>query len=184
MNIEGYYDTATHAMRPVMMNQGVGSSATDVDTVTIELRDSSTNALVVSTTAMLQTNGDAVATFSTAPSGSFYIAVRHRNSVDTWSAAAVTVGSTPASYNFTDMASRAYGSNMIMLETGVYGFYSGDINQDGFIESSDFAPLTNSSDNFDEGYQATDLNGDGFVESADFPYLVNNSDNFIESIHP
>ncbi|TBX65986.1 hypothetical protein EZL74_11475 [Flavobacterium silvisoli] len=183
-NIEGYYDAGTHAMRPVLMNQGVGSSSTDVDHITVELHDASTYALVATTTAMLQTNGTAVATYSTAPSGSFYVVVKHRNSLETWSATPVAVGPTPASYNFTDAASKAYGNNMKMLETGVYGFYSGDINQDGFIEAQDFPPLTNDSDNFAEGNYNTDLNGDGFVEAQDFPILVNNSDNFIESIHP
>jgi hypothetical protein len=183
-NIEGYYDTVTHAMRPVLANQGVGSSSTDVDNITVELHDASTYALVTSTTAMLQTNGTAVATFGTAPSGSFYVVVKHRNSLETWSANPVTVGATPASYNFTDAASKAYGNNMKMLETGVYGIFTGDINQDGFIEGSDFSPLNNDSDNFAEGYQTTDLNGDGFVEGSDFPILRNNSDNFVETLHP
>ena len=69
-------------------------------------------------------------------------------------------------------------------ESGVFGFYTGDINQDGFIEASDFAPLFNDNDNFAEGYYTTDLNGDGFVEAFDYPILFNNSDNFIETLHP
>jgi hypothetical protein len=184
MFIEGYYDADAHAMRPVMMNQGVGSSATDVDTVTIELHDATTYELVASASATLQTNGNAVATFTTAPSGSFYIVVKHRNALETWSANAVTVGATPSSYDFTTAASQAYGDNMKMLESGVYGFYTGDINQDGFIESFDFPILFNDSDNLSEGYFATDLNGDGFVESFDFPLLFNNSDALIELLRP
>jgi hypothetical protein len=184
MFIEGYYDADAHAMRPVMMNQGVGSSATDVDTVTIELHDATTYELVASASAMLQTNGNAVATFTTAPSGSFYIVVKHRNALETWSANAVTVGATPSSYDFTTAAAQAYGDNMKMLESGVYGFYSGDLNQDGFIESLDFPSLFNDSDNLSEGYFATDLNGDGFVESLDFPLLFNNSDALIELLRP
>lgn len=184
MFIEGYYDADAHAMRPVMMNQGVGSSATDVDTVSIELRDATTYELVASATAMLQTNGDAVATFTTAPSGSFYIVVKHRNALETWSANPVAVGASPSTYDFTTAASQAYGDNMKMLESGVYGFYSGDLNQDGFIESLDFPSLFNDSDNLSEGYFATDLNGDGFVESLDFPLLFNNSDALIELLRP
>jgi hypothetical protein len=184
LNIQGYYDADADAMRPVMANQGVGTSTTDVDDITVELRDSITNALVVSVTARLHTDGTATATFGTAPSGSFYIAVKHRNSLETWSATPQSVGSTALTYDFTTAANKAYGNNMIQLESGVYGFYSGDINQDGFIESQDFSPLTNDSDNFSEGYLSTDLNGDGFVESQDFPILVNNSDNFVETTHP
>jgi hypothetical protein len=167
-----------------MLNQGSGSSTTDVDDVTVELRDSSTSALVVSTTARLHTDGTATATFGTAPSGSFYIAVKHRNTLETWSSAPQTVGSTPLTYDFTTAVNKAYGDNMIELESGVYGFYSGDINQDGFIEAFDYPQLFNDSDNLLEGYQTTDLNGDGFVEAFDYPILFNNSDNLIETLHP
>jgi hypothetical protein len=184
LNIQGYYDTATHAMRAVLANQGVGASATDVDDVTVELRNSSTNALVTSVVARLHTDGTAVATFTTAPIGSFYIAVRHRNSLETWSAGPQTVGATPLTYDFTTAANKAYGDNMIQLESGVYGIYSGDLNQDGFIEFLDYPQLFNDSDNLLEGYQTTDLNGDGFVEFLDYPILFNNSDNLIETLHP
>ena len=184
MFIEGYYDAIAGAMRPVSANQGVGTSTTDVDTVTVELRDATTYTLVASTTAMLQTNGNATATFSTAPTGSFYIAVRHRNALETWSTAPQTVGATALNYDFSTAANKAYGDNMKDLGAGVYGFYSGDINQDGFIEAFDFAPLFNDNDNFAEGYYTTDLNGDGFVEAFDYPILFNNSDNFVETLHP
>ena len=70
------------------------------------------------------------------------------------------------------------------LVDGVYTFFSGDINQDGFIEAFDFPPLFNDIDNFAEGFRTTDLNGDGFVEAFDYPILFNNSDNFIETLHP
>ena len=184
LNIQGYYDAATHAMRSVMANQGIGSSITDVDDITVELRNASTYELVATTTAALKTNGTATATFVTAPIGSFYIAVKHRNTLETWSSAPQTVGSTPLTYDFTTAANKAYGDNMIQLESGVYGFYSGDINQDGFIEALDYPQLFNDSDNLLEGYQTTDLNGDGFVEALDYPTLFNNSDNLIETLHP
>ena len=73
---------------------------------------------------------------------------------------------------------------MIQVEPNVWAFYSGDINQDEFIEILDFPLLFNDNDNYAYGYYATDLNGDGTVDILDFPFLFNNSDNFIESIHP
>ncbi|WP_162127322.1 Ig-like domain-containing protein [Flavobacterium phycosphaerae] len=183
-NIEGYYDASTHAMRPVLANQGVGSSSTNVDEITVELHDASTYDLVATATAMLQTNGTAVATYSSSPSGSFYVVVKHRNSMETWSANPVTVGATPATYNFTDAASKAYGNNMKMLESGVYGIFSGDVNQDGFIEIQDYAPLDTDSANGAEGYNVTDLNGDGFVEIQDYPFLDDNSASGVELLRP
>jgi hypothetical protein len=184
LNIQGYYDADAHAMRAVMANQGVGSSTTDVDDVTVELRDSSTSALVASVTARLYSDGTATATFGTAPSGSFYIAVKHRNAIQTWSATAQTVGATPLNYDFTTAANKAYGDNMIQLESGVYGFYSGDLNQDEAVDIFDFPLLLNDNDNFSSGYLSTDLNGDGAVDIFDFPLLLNNNDNFIYSSHP
>jgi hypothetical protein len=171
-------------MRSVIANQGVGSSSTDVDTVTIELHDAITYALVTSTNAMLQTNGIVVANFSTTQVGSYYLVVKHRNSLETWSALPYSFGATPLTYDFTTAADKAYGNNMKMLATGVYGFYSGDLNQDGFIESGDYPSLYNDSDAGLEGYYSTDLNGDGFVESGDYPILFNNSDSGIEISRP
>jgi hypothetical protein len=184
MFIEGYYDTATHAMRPVLANQGVGSSSTNVDNVTIELRNATTHTLVATTTTMLHTNGIAVATFNSAPVGSFYIVVKHRNTLETWSAAPYSVGATPTTYDFSNVASKAYGNNMKMLETGVYGFYSGDINQDGFIEAADYDSLNADTSAFAEGFFNTDLNGDGFVEGGDYDVINSNTAGFVEAIRP
>jgi len=182
LNIEGYYDVATHTMRPVLANQGVGTSMTDVDTVTVELHDATSFDTIETTSAMLQTDGTAVATF-TYRTGSYYLVVKHRNSLETWSANPVSLGAT-ASYNFAESAAKAYGNNMKELEPGVYGIYTGDNNQDGFIEASDYAPLFNDNDAAAEGYLTTDLNGDGFVEAGDYPILFNNSDAAIELVRP
>ena len=186
MFIEGYYDADAHAMRPVMMNQGVGSSATDVDTVSIELRDATTYELVASATAMLQTNGDAVATFTTAPSGSFYITVVHRNSIKTMSADPVNVGPIPANYDFTTSASKAFGDNQVLID-GVYAIFSGDLNQDGYIDIFDY-PLYDADNQsgglFDATYVVSDINGDGYVDIFDYPiYDLNNQSN-IQAILP
>jgi photosystem II stability/assembly factor-like uncharacterized protein len=181
--IEGYYDTNIDAMRPVLANQGVGSSATDVDNITLELRNAS-GGLVNSATALLHTNGSASVTFINTPTGLYYLVVKHRNAIETWSATPQLINGTTLEYDFTNLITKAYGNNMKMLETSIYGFYSGDINQDGFIEVQDFSPLFNNSDAGAEGYQATDINGDGFVEIQDFPFMLNNSDLGIESVRP
>ena len=182
MLIQGFY-AGNNTMTPVLANQAQGTSTTIVDTVLVQLINPTSLQVVASAQGLLQTNGTAACTFSTAQSGSFYIAVKHRNALETWSANPVLIGAS-SSYNFSASANKAYGDNMIEVESGVWAFYSGDINQDGFIEGSDFPLLFNSNDNFEEGYLITDLNGDGFVEGSDYPILFNNSDNFIESMHP
>ena len=182
MFIQGFY-AGSNTMTPVLLNQAQGESSTIVDTVLVQLIDPTSLLVVASAQGVLQTDGTAACTFSTAQSGSFYIAVKHRNALETWSADTVLIGAS-SSYNFTTESNKAFGNNMIEVESGVWAFYSGDINQDGFIEGSDFPLLFNSNDAFEEGYLITDLNGDGFVEGSDYPILFNNSDNFIESMHP
>ena len=182
MFIQGYY-AGNNTMTTVLANQAQGTSTTNVDTVLVQLINPTSLLVVASAQGVLQTNGTAACTFSTAQIGSFYIAVKHRNSIETWSTTPIAIGAS-SSYNFTTSANKAYGDNMIEMEPDVWAFYSGDINQDGFIESSDFPILFNSNDNFEEGYLITDLNGDGYVDTSDYPILFNNSDNFIESMHP
>ena len=183
-NIEGYYDNTIHAMRPVKANQGVGVSATDVDTVTLELRDTVTKSLFATTTAILQTNGMATGTFNSAINGSYYLAVKHRNALQTWSANPITVSSSTPIYDFTNVATKAFDSNMVLVESGVWAFYSGDINQDEVIDGTDLVDISNDLDDSLFGFLVTDLNGDGSVDNSDLPYQNNNSNNSIFSSHP
>ena len=183
-NIEGYYDNTIHAMRPVKANQGVGVSATDVDTVTLELRDTVTKSLFATTTAILQTNGMATGTFNSAINGSYYLAVKHRNALQTWSSNPITVSSSTPIYDFTNVATKAFNSNMVLVESGVWAFYSGDINQDEVIDGTDLVDIANDLDDSLFGFLVTDLNGDGSVDNSDLPYQINNSNNSIFSTHP
>jgi len=124
-------------MRAVSANEGVGSSSTNVDVITVELRNSS-GVLVNTTSTMLHTDGTASAVFSVTPNGSYYVVVKSRNAIETWSGVAQTLSGPTLSYDFTSSLSKAYGQNMKLLEAGVYGFYSGDLNQDGYVDIFDF----------------------------------------------
>jgi chitodextrinase len=183
--LEGYYDTSTHSMRSVQVNQGSGSNSTVVDLITVELRDATTpTTLVATTTATLQTNGTAVCNYSTAPNGSFYVVVKHRNSIQTWSANPVTVGPTPANYDFSDQSTKAFGGNMTQLEPGVWGYYTGDINQDGSIDNTDYSGWELDANAFAFGNYVTDLNGDGSVDNSDYSIWESNANNFVFAITP
>lgn len=184
LNLEGFYDTNTHAMRPVQFNQGIGSNATDVDTVTLELIDPTTFLIIATSNAMLQTNGNVSATFNSALSGSYYLAIKHRNGIKTWSSLPIAVSASTPLYDFTNASSKAYGGNMVEIETGVWGFYSGDINQDGNVDNSDYTLWETDSNAFAFGNYSTDLNGDGNVDNSDYTIWETNSNNFIYSIQP
>ncbi len=180
--IEGYYDGGS--MRPVKNNQDGVSPMTDVENITVELHSTSAPYGVLhTTTAMLKTDGTAVCAFNTAPSGSFFIVVKGNNTVQTWSAAAQTVGLTPLTYDFSTAVTQAYGDNMVSIG-GVYCFYSGDINQDEVVDNTDAPDLILSIDNSDFGVQVTDLNGDGSVDNSDAPFFENNASNSIYAHYP
>jgi hypothetical protein len=173
-------------MNPVLMNQGIGTGVSNVDTITVELR-SITGTLVNSATALLHTNGSAAATFLNTPIGSYYIVIKHRNAVETWSAIPQVVNGGELLYDFTNSITKAYGNNLKLLEPNVYGLYSGDLNQDGYVDIFDF-PLydtANQSGGVADGtYIVTDMNGDGYIDIFDFPLYDSNNQNNVQVISP
>ncbi len=183
LNVQGYYNSSTNSMRSVKNNQTNSNDLSKVDTVSIELRNLAGN-LVGSTTSNLNTNGNAIALFSNVLPGSYYIGIKSSNSVKTWSATPQTIGTIPLTYDFTTSASKAFGNNLVQLTNGVYGLYSGDINNDGNIDNSDYSNWEIDSNDFAFGFYATDLNGDGNVDNSDFSIWEMNSNNFVFSATP
>ena len=183
--LQGYYIGAGK-MEHVLMNQHIGSSTTETDTITIEMHGSTYPYSTVSaTTAVLNTNGTISVGFPSVVSGSYSIAIRHRNTIQTWSATPVTVGSSPVNYDFSTAANMAYGDNQAMIETGVWAMYTGDLNQDNYIDGNDFPQFNLDNNNSLSGeYAGTDMNGDGFVDGNDFPVFDINSSNSIVSLFP
>jgi hypothetical protein len=183
--IEGYY-LGAGTMQSVLLNKGVGTSATDVESITVELRNATTYSIVASTAAMLQIDGRVSCVYPTAPRGSFYVVIKSKNAVQTWSANPITVGITPVTYDFSTLSAKAYGNNLkeIITGEGIYGLYSGDINQDEFINSSDVTDLNSDIFNSEFGDRPTDLNGDGVVDGSDVTFYYNNAYNSVLSSHP
>jgi PKD repeat protein len=181
--IEGYY-IGSGMMNSVKFNQDGVSNATFVEDLTVELRHATTLALIASTTATLKTDGTMACSFPTSPSGSYYIVVKGRNMVETWSGTPQTVGAVTLTYDFSNLVSKAYGSNMVPMESGVFAVYSGDTNDDGFVEFSDYTEWEADANDFASGEFPTDLNGDGFVEFTDYTIWESNSNKFIEAIRP
>ncbi|MGK4568317.1 beta strand repeat-containing protein [Flavobacterium sp. 3HN19-14] len=148
--VEGYY-TGSGTMASVKNNQDFVSPLNQVEELTLELHNATTHALVATTTATLHTDGTMGCTFAGAPSGSFYIAVKGSNLVETWSATPQTVGAAPLTYDFTTSAAKAYtdGSqpSVIEVEPGVWAMYSGDVNQDGVVDGSDAVTVSNDAEN-------------------------------------
>lgn len=182
--VQDYYDIGTRAMRPVRLNQGAGGSTTDVENVTVTLHNAVDLSVVGTTTTMLQTNGAAVCTFTSLPSGSYYIAVNGNNFIETWSNEPQIIGNTALNYDFSNASSKAYGNNMGQIDTGVWAFYSGDINQDDSIDSSDTSDLFYDIDHSSFGILTTDINGDGTVDNSDTDTFFFNIENSFYSKQP
>jgi hypothetical protein len=119
-------------------------------------------------------------TFST-PSGNYYIVVKHRNTIETWSKSggeAFTAGAT-MNYDFTDAVTKAYQNNMVQVDNAPVRFavYSGDVNQDGVVDASDISDDENDVVNAASGYVNTDVTGDDYVDASDLSIIENNSIN-------
>lgn len=174
--VEGFYDAGANNMRMS-------------DTLTVFLRNSTSPYAVVDSAKSILNSGTLTGLFSfgKASTGNYYLAVKHRNSIETWSPSAVTmtVGST-TNFNMTSSESQAYGSNLVIADNSPlrYAIYSGDVNQDATVDAADLAIIDNDAFNFVSGYVGSDLSGDNTVDASDASIADNNAFNFVGRIRP
>jgi len=119
--------------------------------------------------------------FNNAFNGNYYRVVRHRNALETWSNAGVTYTRGAASHHNFVPDGASYGNNMAIVSTSPFyrAQYSGDCNQDDFIDIADLTIIDNSAFNFGSGYIVADLNGDFFADISDYAIADNNANNFV-----
>ncbi len=90
--VEGLY-LANGLMKAVLFNRGIETDPTACDYITVELRESLhlSNPAVSSITTILHTDGTAQITVpSTINGGNYFIVIKHRNTIQTWSKNPVT----------------------------------------------------------------------------------------------
>lgn len=169
------------------MTEGLWNGSSMVnDSINVILRGSlSPYGRVDSSKFRLNSNGFGIANFLNANGGIYYyIVLKHRNSIETWSKNVQMMNSgQPNTYNFTILSTQAYGNNL-KFKSGKWCMYSGDINQDGVIDATDFSIVDNDISFFSQGYVVSDIDGDNFVDGADMAYVDNNAGNFVISIRP
>ncbi|MBK7852806.1 MAG: metallophosphoesterase [Bacteroidetes bacterium] len=179
--IQGYY-MGNQEMRAPLFSSGLSSDPTACDSITIEFRNSSpVHGIEFSSRTLLHTDGNCSVNFPGSFSGGqYFIVIRHRNSLETWSAAAQLLQHNDT-VEFADVITKAYGNNLATLGDGFFGLWSGDVSdgispglQDGMIETSDYIHIENASQMFLAGYVTEDLTGDVLVESADYSLAENN----------
>jgi hypothetical protein len=154
--------------------EGFYNGTTQVrDTVTLYLANSSSPfAYRDSVKAFLGADGTANSSFGYAPNGNYFIVVKHRNHLVTWSSITpmFQTGQT-VNYDFTTASNKAYGNNMKQVGS-VWVLYGGDGNADGYVDPSDYA-YYKTQFGYD-GYKQCDFNGDNFVDGYDLPILYSN----------
>lgn len=143
------------------------------DTVKVYLANATSPYLLRdSSSAYLDSAGNALISFVKAPNGSYYIIIKHRNHLETWSISAqsFSTGFTTV-YNFTNSSGKAYGNNMKQVGS-VWTLYGGDANVDGYVDPTDYNLFVTQFGL--DGYKSGDFNGDNFVDGYDLPILYGN----------
>lgn len=101
--LQGLY-IGNSTMQTVLFNDGVSSDPTASDSITVELHDGTDpNILVASSTVVLHDDGTAQILFDQSLlGGTYYIVVKNRNSIETWSKDPLLFDSVTISFDFTN----------------------------------------------------------------------------------
>lgn len=155
------------------------------DLITVELHNSGNYVTIEKAYPgiNLGTSGQATVLLQANISGSYYITIKHRNSIETITSAPISFSGNTISYSF-DGPGKAWGGNLKLSADGYWLIYGGDVNQDGLIDSGDMTPVDNGSITYATGYLDTDVNGDGAIDSADMTILDNNGSAYVTAITP
>ena len=185
--IEGLY-AGSGLMNQAMGAAGAQFAAGVADVVTVELHDANAPFAVVKTftDVDLLTDGTiAIGNILHDFAGSYYMVIKHRNSIETWSTDAFDFSGTgPFDYDFTNDAAKAYGNNLKPVSGGFFAVWAGEAYQDGVVDGSDMAVVDNASTGILVGYNVEDVNGDGFVDGSDMAIIDNNSTAIVHVIKP
>ncbi|MCY7363560.1 MAG: hypothetical protein LH629_16050, partial [Ignavibacteria bacterium] len=165
---EGYYNSSTEKLNMK-------------DTVRAYLRNSTFPYNVVDSVAAVLDSVTFTAPFKfiNGTNGNYYIVIRHRNTIETWSklGGEPFTSATVMNFDFTNLITKAFGNNMIQVDAAPMRFaiYSGDQNQDGIIDATDISNIENDATISLTGYNSSDLTGDDYVDGSDISIVENNS---------
>jgi hypothetical protein len=164
------------------INNPSGAAGAVTDWVKVEIRDSANPATIrYSRALLLKTNGHIVE-----PTGEIPVFdglptkvradVMHRNHL------AVLSNALPGmefrgvkSYDFTTALAQAYSlpgePDQMVLKNGKWCLWTGDVNQDRYVDNADFSQVEADYQNFNNGYLVNDINLDGFSDNADYSLI-------------
>jgi hypothetical protein len=184
--LQGLYK-GSGLMQAAMDQQGPKWGSSIADHISIELHDATpgnyANIIYTVQDIPLTTSGNATALVPAGFSGSYYLTIRHRNGLPTVSSTPVSFAGVSVNYSF-DLPAKAFGNRLVLLPDGMYGIYSGDVDQNSTISRTDLSGFTSEAILFTTGYHPDDVNGDGIIDSADMTIIDNNAAAGITSVTP
>jgi len=182
--LEGLYN-GSGMMRKTHDAFGEHFGGDTADVINVELHKASDYSTIKysATHIGLSTSGVASVTVPGIYNESYYVTIKHRNSIETTSATTVDFSGATISYAFNTRL-KAYGNNMGLMIDGTAVIYTGDVNQDRLVDGSDLNEIGNLNNVFAIGYLVEDINGDGLVDGSDLNITGNNNNAFISAILP
>lgn len=166
--LEGYYNPSTNKM------------IAD-DTVRVYVRNNSyPYSIVDSSIAVVDTlNSQCNFVLSRTVTGTYYLVMKHRNSIETWSKSGgdLITQNQYKLYSYSHLITQAYASNQKQVDNAPnkYALFAGDLNQDGTIDATDVSWVDNDAFISAGGYVQSDVTGDDFVDAQDVSIVDNNS---------
>ncbi len=124
--------------------------------------------------------------FDSASPGSYFLIIRHINTIETWSKLGIEFNISANIFDFTTSDTKAFGNNQKLVDESPLQFalYSGDVNQDGVIDLTDILQIYNNSFFFATGFMVTDLTGDNLSDLSDLLIAYNNTVKFVKIERP
>lgn len=183
--LEGYY-RGSGVMAQAKGTSGNQFPGTTVDQLTIELHDPASYSTIVYSVPNIDLNNSGMASVNIplTYSGTYYVTVKQRNNINIVTASPLLFSTQIVSYDFSTATTQAFGSKLKNLEPGVFGMYSGDVNQDGIIDLGDLIPSGNKAALAGSGFIPEDVNGDGLVDLSDLIIIGNNAAAAVTAITP
>jgi len=179
--LEGFY-IGNGTMTANLYNLEISTNDTETDSVEVNLWSANNLSDATpdySVKAVLHTNGTIAAVFpGSTLNNNYYVALKHRNSIEVWSAEPIKI--IPISYyDFSSSMNSAYSNEfndpMKWVSGNKYAMFGGDVNQDGTVDVLDAQITDNGATNLLFGYDASDCNGDGSTDIFDTQLIENNS---------
>lgn len=184
--LEGLFNPTTGLMNKARNESGDQYGGDTADMVVVELRQPTApfSQITSGLTGALLTNGQCVVHLEGVAAAPYYIVLKPRNHLETWSASPVSFTGMVINYDFTTSENQAFGSNQKMLSGLSAGLYCGDTDGDGYVDNTDLNAIAAMAALFLTGYVSGDLTGDGVVDALDLIVVDNQISNGVTVMRP